>query len=299
LTHLLVAEDQTVLEAVPEIDLILGGHEHENWYVRRGSSFAPIVKADANARSMAIVTMKFGATGRPTVNARFELLDKRVPMQPRTQALVRQWVNTGFEAFKRDGFIPEATVATIPIALDGRETTVRRKEGDLTTLVAEALKRETGADVGVLNGGSIRIDDVIQPGPVRQYDIIRIAPFGGKVLKLSLDGATLSRAFDAGVANLGIGGFLHLAGATRQDNTWLVGGKPIDPAARYTIGVPEFLLTGGESRLDFLTRTNPQIRDVQEFRDIRTVIMDELRTRFGRSGLLGNRLEREAILARR
>jgi 5'-nucleotidase len=299
LTHLLVPEDQAVLEAVPEIDLLLGGHEHENWFLRRGASFAPIVKADANARSVAVVTMKFGATGRPTVSARFELIDKRVPMQARTQALVRQWMNTGFEAFKKDGFFPEAIVTTIPVALDGREITVRRREGDLTTLVAAALKRETGADVGVLNGGSIRIDDVIQAGPVRQYDIIRIAPFGGKVLKLSLDGATLARVFDAGVANLGIGGFLHLAGASRQDNAWLVAGKPIDPAARYTIGIPEFLLTGGESRLDFLNRTNPQIRDVKEFRDIRTVVMDELKTRFGRSGLFSDGLQRIPVFTRR
>lgn len=293
LTHLSVPEDQAVLEAVPEIDLILGGHEHENWYLRRGPSFAPIVKADANARSVAVVTMRFSASAaRPDVSVTFELLDRRVPMQTRTQALVRRWMNTGFDAFRREGFVPETVVCTVPFALDGRETTVRRKAGDLTTLVAEALKRETSADVGVLNGGSIRIDDVIQPGPVRQYDIIRVAPFGGKVLKATVDGSLLARMFEAGDQNLGIGGFLHLAGAARQGSSWVVNGQPLDPAARYTIGVPEFLLTGGESRLDFLSRANPQVRDVQEFRDIRVAVMEELRARFGKaSGFFGDRLE--------
>ena len=300
LTHLPLQDDQALVEAVPAIDLVLGGHEHENWYLRRGASFAPIVKADANARSVAVVSMNFpSSTARPTVSVRFDLVDRRVPMQARTQALVRRWMDAGFDAFRRDGFSPETIVVSVPMALDGREQVVRRRPGDLTTLVAEALKRETGADVGVLNGGSIRIDDVLQAGPVRQYDIIRVVPFGGRVLKVTIEGALLSRVFDAGVQNLGVGGYLHLAGAERQDSTWVVNGRPIDPAARYTIGVPEFLMTGGESRLDFLTRTSPQIVSVEDFRDIRVVIMDELRTRFGKaSRLFGDRLKGTPSLAR-
>ena len=236
---------------------------------------------------------------RPDVTARFESIDRRVPMQTRTQALVRHWMDTGFDAFRRDGFAPETVVATVPMPLDGRETAVRRHAGDLTALVADALKRETHADVGILNGGTIRIDDVIQAGPVRQYDIIRIAPFGGKVVRATVEGALLRQLFEAGDLNVGIGGYLHLSGAERQGDTWVVGGKPIDAAASYAIGVPEFLLTGGESRMAFLSRTSPGVRDVQEFRDIRVVIMDELKARFGKtSGLFDNRLERIAGAAR-
>src|SRR5262249_33650168 len=35
LTHLTLAGDQQVAEQVPEIDLILGGHDHENYFVER------------------------------------------------------------------------------------------------------------------------------------------------------------------------------------------------------------------------------------------------------------------------
>jgi 5'-nucleotidase / UDP-sugar diphosphatase len=300
LTHLPLEEDQAVVEAVPEIDLVLGGHEHENWYLRRGPSFAPIVKADANARSIAVVTMRIGATGtRPEVSVRFDSLDARVALQPRTEAVVRRWMDAGIAAFKRDGLVPEAVVAVVPIALDGREGTVRRRSGELTSLIAEAMRRETQADIGILNGGTVRIDDVLRPGPVRQYDVIRVLPFGGKVLRATVDGALLARLLDMGVQNIGIGGFLHPTGVTREGSTWVVNGRPLDPAAAYTIGVPEFLLTGGETRMDFLVRTNPQVRDVQEFRDIRVVVMDELRRRFGQgSGFFDDRLERVAGFAR-
>ena len=53
----------------------------------------------------------------------------------------------------------------------------------------------------ILNGGSIRIDDVVPPGPVRQYDVIRVLPFGGKVVSATLDGSVLASVLDAGLAN--------------------------------------------------------------------------------------------------
>lgn len=281
LTHLSLADDQALVEAVPEIDLVLGGHEHENWFLHRGRGFAPIVKADANGRSVAVVTMRVPATGRPETDVRFELVDARVPMQPRTQAVVQSWMDKCFDAFRKDGFSPESVVTTVPIALDGREVVVRRQPGDLTMLITEAMRREAGADAAVLNGGSIRIDDVIKPGPVRQYDVIRILPFGGKVVSARVDGALLARVLDAGQQNLGVGGFLHTAGMTKQGDGWAVNGRPIEPAASYTVAFPEFLLTGGEGRLDFLTRNNPQVHDVRELRDVRTVVIEELRRRFG------------------
>ncbi|CAF1444353.1 unnamed protein product [Adineta ricciae] len=41
--------DIDIATSVPQIDLILGEHEHENSYNLRGTKFVPIVKADSNA----------------------------------------------------------------------------------------------------------------------------------------------------------------------------------------------------------------------------------------------------------
>ena len=50
-----------------EIDLVLGGHEHDNVQQWRGLRFAPIFKADANARSTYVLDLEYD-TGqrRPT-----------------------------------------------------------------------------------------------------------------------------------------------------------------------------------------------------------------------------------------
>ncbi|CAF5097199.1 unnamed protein product, partial [Rotaria sp. Silwood1] len=49
LTHLSLKIDIQLAENIPEIDLILGGHEHENYFLSRGVKYTPITKADANA----------------------------------------------------------------------------------------------------------------------------------------------------------------------------------------------------------------------------------------------------------
>jgi 5'-nucleotidase len=279
LTHLSLAQDAELVEAVGGIDLVLGGHEHENWLMYRGPRLVPIVKADANGRSLAIVTLTFGVPGTtPAVAVRLQRIDDSIASAPSVEAVARRWVDRAFEGFRREGFMPEAVVATTTEPLDGRESTVRNRAGRLTDLITAALAREAGkADVALFNAGSVRIDDVVSPGPITEYDVIRILPFGGKVVRATFDGALLARVLDTGVNNEGLGGYLHSWGARRESGTWLVHGKAIDPAARYVVALPDFLLTGGEVNLGYLTRSHAQVRDVEELRDIRHVVIDALK----------------------
>ena len=268
LTHLTLAGDRQIAEAVPEIDVILGGHEHENWLLERGPRFTPIVKADANVRTVAVVSMRFPKKGaRPAVIARLERIDARLPEGRRTGAEVRKWVDIAYGAFRKDGFDPGAVVATIASPLDGREAAVRNGPTPLTALVVEAMRREAATDIAVFNGGSIRIDDVLAAGPITQYDVIRVLPFGGKVVKATFTGALLKRMLDVGAANAGTGGYLHSVGVP----------PTIDPAARYPLAISDFLLTGAEANLGFLTRDNPEITDISELRDVRMAVIDELK----------------------
>jgi 5'-nucleotidase len=278
LTHLSLGEDADFVAAVPEVDVALGGHEHENWLAFRGPRFTPIIKADANVRSLAIVSMAFGAPGtRPVVSSRLQVVDDTTPADPAVDALTLKWLQIGSDAWRRDGFDPEKVVAATNEPLDGRESTVRNRPGRLTSLIAAAVAREAKpVDVAIFNGGSIRVDDVLPAGPITEYDIIRLLPFGGKVARATLDGALLIRVLETGVNNQGLGGFLHTWGVRFENGSWLVGGKPVDPAGRYSVGLTDFLLSGGEVNMAFFTRANPGVRDVQLLRDIRLAVIDEL-----------------------
>lgn len=282
LTHLSLAEDSDLVTAVEDIDLVLGGHEHENWILRRGPHFTPVIKADANVRSVAVVTLSFERQGsRPQVTARLEVVDDHITADPAVEAVAAKWRAVAFDAFTKDGFTPGAVVVTVTEALDGRESTVRNHPGLLTDIIAASLAREVKqADLALFNGGSVRIDDVLPPGRITQYDIIRVLPFGGKVLRVTMDGALLAQVLDAGVKNQGTGGYLQTGGVTKGPSGWLIRDKPLSPGARYAVALDEFLMTGAESNLGFLTRTNPRVKDVQEFRDIRQAVIEELKARY-------------------
>jgi 5'-nucleotidase len=282
ITHQSIADDQELVTEVEGIDVVLGGHEHENWYVKRGPAFTPIIKADANVRTVAIVTLTFPRRGaKPLVSSRLQVLDDSIPQDAAVEAVARRWTTAAFDAFRKSGFMPERVVATTTETLDGRASTVRNHPGRLTDLITAAFARDAGGvDVSILNGGSVRIDDEIPAGPVTEYDIIRILPFGGRVARATFDGTLLASVLDTGLQNVGIGGFLHTRGVTRQGDRWVVGAAPLDPKARYRVALTDFLLAGRETNLGFLTEANPGIHDVEYLRDVRHALIDEIRTEY-------------------
>jgi 5'-nucleotidase/UDP-sugar diphosphatase len=279
LTHLTLATDREIAEEVPEIDLILGGHEHENWVVERGPRFTSIVKADSNVRTVAVVTLSvpprragdsdYAHRARADVTTKIVTIDRSIKDQPRTAAEVKKWTDLAYRAFREQGFDPAEVIKVVDRPLRGTEAAVRNGPTTLTDLICDAMRHEAGTEIAILNAGSIRIDDVLIPGPVTQLDVIRVLPFGGPVVRATVTGALLSRVLAIGQRNKGSGGFLLTAGLPAS----------IDPAAHYTVAFTDFLLTGGEANLGFLKRGDPEVSDVTDLRDIRQALIDELKRR--------------------
>lgn len=283
LTHQTLVQDVALAETVPEVDLILGGHDHENLQIRRGDRLTPILKADANVRTVWIHEIALDAeTRRVRIESRLVAITDSIAEQERTRIVARSWVNAAYSAFRSAGFDPDEIIARVPVALDGLESAVRNRSTALTRLVAEAMRAEVaGADGAVVNGGSIRIDDVLQPGSVTQYDVIRILPFGGPVVEVEMRGSLLERVLEQGSSNRGGGGFLHTAGIEHAGpDGWRVGETPLERERTYRIAISDFLLTGREQGLAELTRTHPELRVIGEHRDVRLALIDELRRRW-------------------
>ena len=283
LTHLTVDDDARLLTEAPEVDVVLGGHEHENYTLRRGPRFAPVLKGDANVRSVQVVSIR-----PPSAGQRAEVSSRLVPIvegMPEDTAVAREaarWVDSAFAGFERDGFRPRERVATTPIALDGREATVRSTRSDLTDLIGAAMRREVpDAEISIFNAGSIRIDDVIAAGPVTQYDVIRMLPFGGPVVAVRMRGDLLARVLAAGERNAGRGGYLHRTGVEGSATTaYTVGGVAVDPTRWYRVAISDYLITGNEVGIEFLKRGESALEVVREHRDIRQAVIDEMRARW-------------------
>lgn len=269
LTHLALEEDAQVA-ALPGVDLVLGGHEHENYTVYRGPRAVPVLKADANARSVQVVRISVAAAGsRPTVRAELVPIGADLPEEPSTAAVVASWVDSAFAGYRREGFTPRAVVATLTAPLDGREATVRTRPGALTALMVQGLRLQfPEAELAIMNGGSVRIDDVIPVGPLTEYDVIRILPFGGRTVLAEVRGDLLQFVLDQGQRNAGSGGYLH-SDARRGAAGWEVAGAPLDPARVYRVALSDFLVTGQETGLARLRRDAPEVRILREGDDIR------------------------------
>lgn len=275
-THLPVQDDITLAQAVPGIDLILGGHEHENVEVYRGADFTPIHKADANARTVQIHDLRYDTKDKSlSINSRLRRITSSDADDPEVARRVDRWVNAAFEGFRSQGFEPERVVAKITEELDGRESSVRNRPTRLTEVIALSMVRAApGTELAIYNSGSIRIDDVLPAGEVTEYDIIRTMPFGGTVLSLQMRGDLLKQVLDQGRARAGTGGYLQTANVTFTD-TWLINNAPLDPAKSYAVAINDYLLSG-RGDLAFLTRDNPGVSNVAEHGDVRKAFIAEL-----------------------
>ena len=290
LTHQDLAADQQLADSGAPIDLILGGHEHENLQQLRLRNLAgatpgcrpagvPIAKADANARTVVLHTLRYDTQSR-CLAIRSDLLpiDGRWPSDPPVRREAERWQALGDAAFRRQGLQPERVVATSPVPLDGRSASVRTGPTALTRLLGQALRAAVpGSELAILNSGAIRIDDVLPAGPIRELDVVWVLPFGGRLQRIAIQGQLLERVLEAGLANRGTGGFLVLDGAERDGaGRWRIAGQPLDLARRYRMSIADFLLTGRESGLGFLTATAPGLELLGDGGELRQAVISWL-----------------------
>ncbi len=280
LTHQAIDDDIELLQKFPQIGLLLGGHEHVNYQNWRGN-FTPLLKGDANVRSVYVVDLYFDPqTGKTEVKPTFVPINDSLTEDPAVKTVVDKWMNIAFDAFRQQGFEPEAVVTTTTETLDGLESNVRTRKTNLTELIAKSLLRPyPEAELSLYNSGSIRIDDVLPAGQITVYDVIRVLPFGGKVQLAAIKGSLLLKVLNQGAANNGAGGFLQSANTQQVSGTWQVNGTPIDPKKTYQLAINDFLASGKEHGLDYLKPGNQDFVIVNsgENTDIRQTVIDQLK----------------------
>jgi len=253
LTHLDAADDKKLSAMLPEIPLIMGGHDHDNQIYKIGK--ATVAKADANAKSVYIHTLRYDKKKKTaTVKSELRRVNASVADEPATAAVVAKWEKIKNESLASSGFDAAKVVTKLPEPLDCREGVVRHtpcKAGELITSAMLAVAKNK-PDCALLNSGSIRVDDVLS-GNLTELDVVRMLPFGGAVVEVEMRGSLLRKTLDAGLANKSNGGYLQLR-QVRQDASgkWLVAEKPLDESKIYRVVLPDFLLTGNEYNMAFL-----------------------------------------------
>jgi len=253
ITHLTFAEDRALVARYPQIDLVIGGHEH--YPIAAVEQHALISKAGSDAKFVARIDVNRTPGG--VVQRFYELIPVTsvIPDEPETARVVGD-----FES--RLGKELDAVVGTTSTPLDATDVRLVQ-ETALGNLIADALRADVDADIGLSNAGGARGSRVYPAGPLTRRTLLSIHPFGNVVCKIAVSGRVLLDALNSGVSKLpsGAGQFPQLSGLTlkvdvrgppgNRVSDVRVNSEPLDLNRTYTVALPDFVQKGGDNYLMF------------------------------------------------
>ena len=256
LTHQFISDDRHLAADVEGIHLILGGHDHV--LIATDVEGTAILKSSHNARYLAVADLhveRVERDGKTSLSVRPEwrmVSTAGIEPQAEIQALVDA----------RTAMLDEelnVVIGRTTVELDSRRSSVRSRETNLGNLIAEAIRRGTGADVGLTNGGGIRGDRTYTAGTeLTRRDVFEELPFGNATLLLELTGTELRAALENGVSQVEdlAGRFPQISGMTLVYDpqatvgsrvvTIEVGGEPLNPGRIYTVATNDYMAGGGD-----------------------------------------------------
>jgi 5'-nucleotidase/UDP-sugar diphosphatase len=257
LTHVTIAEDAKIAKLLPNIPLIMGGHEHTNMLVTVGNSF--IAKADANAKTAYIHRVSFDTkTKKIRIQSELKEMNDSIVANKRVGAVVDKWETILNNKIKETIKNPTEVIFYAKTPLDGRDKSIRSVQTNLGKLITKSMSFafDDKVDCALVNGGSIRIDDELD-GNITAVDIFRVLPYGGAVLKVKIKGSLLLKVLDYGENAAGTGAYLQRYNVEKVNKKWLIKSKPINPNNTYTVAFSDYLLKGFD--IPFLSEKNKEI----------------------------------------
>ena len=252
LTHLSMREDKEVARCA-NVDVIIGGHEHT--LLESAAGGAPILKMTADARELGRIDLNISRNTGELSSIDWQVIP--VTSETKEDSLF-------LSMYRKYGKLLaqlDHPVGRTSVPLDGRSSENRTQETNLGNFVADSFRIATAADVALLNGGSIRVDEIIRPGRLTERDVLSILPFKGKLVKIEVSGEVLRQALEHGVSRIAPGaqpgGFPQVSGiqfsydAARQPGQRIVevrvAGRPLVPSKKYSLTTTTFVaLDGGD-----------------------------------------------------
>jgi 5'-nucleotidase len=252
ITHEDFDDDVDLLQKIAGLNLIIGGHDHLYMQANVGGQW--VTKADADAKSVIVYDVTYDPNSGVHTTPLRVVVDKTIPKDPDVDARVQYWM--GELAKKLGG---NETIGTTKNLLEGVEPAVRGYETALGNLLTDAMRKQMQTDVAILNGGSIRINDNIPPGPITKYDMEGVFYYTNSLVAFPLTGQQLLDLLRNGVsrADAGDGRFLQVSGISftysKQGNAFVVdpadvriAGAPLDLAKTYSVSSIDYLYLSGD-----------------------------------------------------
>ena len=224
LSHVGYAEDElygeiedveSLIRNTSGFDVVLDAHSHSVIESRT------ITDKDGNEVLLSSTGTKFEYIGKLTISEEnFETELIKTENYKSTDPVVDAYID---EIYAEYSMLGERKVAFSEVDLitkdkDGNRL-VRNNETNLGDLCSEAFRNAVDADIGYINGGSLRAD--IPAGDVTFNDLLNVLPFNNTIVLAEISGQTIKDMIEMTMMYYpGEGGaFPHLSGLTFSFNT--------------------------------------------------------------------------------
>ncbi len=247
LTHEGVQDDSLLAVSTHGLNVIIGGHSHTRLREPKVVNGVIICQTGSNCENLGELTLTVDNHAVTSFKGILHALWQR---NDRPADDLSRMID-GFQAKVEKEY--GQVVGTI--GSEWRRS--RTGESNIGDFVADAIREETGADIGITNSSGIRRD--VPAGNITKLDLFEIAPFRNYLCTFRITGkevrALLQRYIESlaqGRSSLDFSGVRCTwentpAGAVLRSAT--VGAAPIDDAATYRCGTIDFVINQGERYL--------------------------------------------------
>lgn len=252
------------------IDAVIDGHSHEQYSrVLTNKEGKPVVLAQTGTKLETVGELTIADDG--TISSRL-VTDIRGE-DPKVAAIVKE------EIFKADTVLSQKVgESTVDLVTDiGGVRRVRNGETNLADFAADAIREKFHADVGLVNGGTLR--GSLAKGDITCKSLMTVYPFTTPIVVKQVMGKDILDALEVGAMNYPEenGGFLQVSGLTytidasipstvqldergnfagiggaRRVSNVKVNGQPIDPMEDYTVAGNAYILKDGGNGMSML-----------------------------------------------
>lgn len=270
LSHLGYSKDVELAQAVPELDVIVGGHSHTELDTAQEVNGVIIVQAHEYANNLGFLHLQVEDGQIVSYEGFLIPVTADLEKHREVQAIIDYW-NAQLQARL------DQVVGKSDVSWNGERAFVRTQETNLGNLVADVIRKTVDADIAVTNGGGIRAS--IHAGDIRVADVYNVLPFDNTLVVVEMMGMDLLEALEHSVSLLPEqnGTFLQVSGITYEvDPNAPPGGRIINAkvgdsrlsmSKYYTVATNDFIAAGGDGYDTFLNaklvaETGIMLRDV-------------------------------------
>lgn len=194
LTHMRIGDDVALAEAVPGVDIILGGHDHVVWKCFVNGRW--LLKSGTDFKNYSTIDLFFCPT--KIQNSDFDgKLSSIFVREPETidvtSAVEKDEYFDGFCKEKLqllgEEYFDQLAISTSD--LDGRFVSIRTKETELGNFICDAMCAQLRVPIALVNSGSLRSDMLEPAGSITRRTINTVLPFQDETIVVRCTGRTL------------------------------------------------------------------------------------------------------------